>query len=78
MYFYDLKLGPLVQSYLGSFVPTNLVKNHVMLHTKLQVFEPSDSEKDFRIFFYVFLWFNLGPYGEDLLRPLGLLLNKFG
>ena len=50
-----------------------------MLYTKFQASEPSGSEEeDFLIYFYAFLWFNLGPLARDHLGPWDLGLNKLG
>ena len=67
MYFYGLAQGPMGRAILESetFI---LVKGYYsMLQTKFQASEPSGSEEDFFIFFYVFPWFksrttDAGPF----------------
>ena len=50
-----------------------------MLHSRFQACKPSGSEEeDFLIFFYVFLWFELGSPGKEPSWILGPYLNKIG
>ena len=50
-----------------------------MLYIKFRASEPSGSEdEDFLIYFYAFLWSNLGPLARDHLGPWDLGLNKLG